>query len=169
MAQAVNVTKYAAGGSGNNYIPGGYIKSVEQIWLDSYVINFTNTNTTIDIAIVGQNKKITGIEAVIVTTASQTNGTVSIGYSSDANVDSFLAPTTITHNLTVSSIGLPNPGFIMASGPATPTSGTNVVIAVMVAAGLQKVTTGTQTTISLKLNNWTPTSGTIYTTVRYTN
>ena len=168
MAQASNVTKYAAGGSGSNYIPSGYIKTVEKVWLDTYTIAFTNTNTTIDIAVLQLNAKVTGIEVVIDTTASQTNGTISIGFSSDASIDTFMAATTISHNLTRSQLALPMVGLIMASGPATVTSGTIVTNAVAAAGGIQKVTGGTQTTISIKLNNWTMTSGTIYTAVRYT-
>jgi hypothetical protein len=34
--------------------------------------------------------------------------------------------------------------------------------------GFQKVTSGTQVTVALKLNNWTMTTGTIKTIVRYT-
>ena len=168
MAESANVAKFNLGGSGSNIVADGYIKAVEKIWLDSYTIAFTNTNTTIDIAILPANKKVVSIELVIYSTISQTNGTVSIGFSTDANIDTFMAASTVTHNLTRSAISLPYQGFLMASGPATVTSGTNVVTAVAALGGIQKVTTGTQTTISVKLNNWTMTTGTIYSIVRYT-
>lgn len=168
MAQAANVTKYAAGGSGNNYIPQGYIKAVENVWFDNYTIAFTNTNTTIDIAVLPANKKVMGIEVVIFTGISQTNGTVSIGFSTDANIDTFLAPTTISHNLTISGICLPTSGFTMVGASATLTSATIVTTAVMRQAAYQFVTGGTQTTLSVKLNNWTMTTGTMYTIVRFT-
>lgn len=168
MAQASNVTKYAAGGSGSNYIPDGYIKTIEKVWFDSYTLNFTNTNTTVDIAILPPNKKIMGIEVVIFTSASQTNGTISIGFSTDAAIDTFLAPTTISHNATISSIGLPTMGFTMVGASGSPTSATIVTQAVMRQAAYQLITSGTQSTISVKLNNWTMTTGTMYTIVRYT-
>lgn len=164
MADASNVAKVKAGGSGDNYVADGYIKTVEKVWIDSYTIAFTNTNTTVDIAILDANKKITGITAYIYTTAAQSSGTVSIGFSTDAlaagSHNAFLAPTTITHNKTVTTIEL------WGSGVATQ----NLTTAEMdgVLAGFQKVLEGTATTIALKLNNWTMTTGTVKTIVRYT-
>ena len=35
MAEAANVAKYNAGGSGDNIIADGYIKTVEKVWIDS--------------------------------------------------------------------------------------------------------------------------------------
>ena len=165
MAEAANVAKYNAGGSGDNIIADGYIKTVEKVWIDSYTIAFTNTNTTIDIAVLPPNKKITGIDVEILTTGSHTSGTVSIGFSTDANVDTFLTPHTFTHNLTRSSISLPGGG-----GYAGPTT-TGVSVAFLGAfSGYQFVTTGTQVTVSVKLNNWisTMTTGTVKSIVRYT-
>jgi hypothetical protein len=163
------VAKYVAGGSGDNIVPDGYIRSVEKVWIDTYTLAFTNTNTTIVIAELPANKKVTGIEAEIYTSASQTSGTVGIGYVFDAatciasaGVSEFLAPTAITHNLTRTSISLPGVGMIMLP---TATSGT-VTCAVL--AGFQSVTDGTKTTIGIKLNNWTMTTGTVKTVVRYT-
>lgn len=164
MAASANVTKFLAGGSGDNIIADGYIKTVEKVWVDSYTIAFTNTNTTIDIAVLEPNKKVTGITAYIYTTAAQTSGTVSIGFSTDAlaagSHNAFLAPTSITHNKTVTTIEL------WGSGVATQ----NLTTAEMdgVLAGFQKVLEGTATTITLKLNNWTMTTGTVKTIVRYT-
>lgn len=168
MAQAANVTKYGAGGSGSNYIPDGYIKTIEKVWFDNYTIAFTNTNTTIDIAVVPANKKIMGIEVVILTSLTQTNGTVSIGFNTDASIDTFLPATTLTHNGTVTSISLPTMGLTMVGASATPTSATIVTTVPMRQAAYQLVTSGSQTTIALKLNNWTMTTGTIFTIVRYT-
>lgn len=162
MAAGTYTTFYQAGGSGSNYIPDGYIKTVEKIWLDSYTIGFTNTNTTIDIAVVPANKKIVGIHVEVETTASQTNATVSIGFSTDASIDTFFPPTTISHNGTRSSIVLPGPGFYQQQ---TATSST---VTPAKLAGFQLVTAGTQSTISVKLNNWTMTSGTLKSIVKYT-
>jgi len=160
MPDSSNVAKYKAGGSGDNVIADGYIKTVEKVWVDSYTIAFTNTNSTIDIAVLPENKKITGIQVYIYATASHTSGTVSIGYSTDAAVDSFLAPTTITHNKTVTTINLWGGGLFMQNLSTAAMDG--------VLAGFQKVTAGTATTISVKLNNWTMTTGTVKTIVRYT-
>ena len=167
--RASNVTKFVAGGSGDNIIADGYIKTVEKIWIDSYTIAFTNTNTTIEIAVLPENKKITSIVCMIDTTISQTSGTVSIGYSVDATDDlaptgvaNFLAPQTITHNQTKTSIMIPG-GLIIGST----TTSTSITLNA-VTAGFQGVTAGTQVTIAVKLNNWTMSTGTIKTIVRYT-
>lgn len=160
MAQAANVTKFNAGGSGDNIIADGYIKTVEKVWLDSYTIAFTNTNTTIDIAVLPENKKVTGITLYIYTTAAQTSGTVSIGYSTDATINTFLAPTTITHNKTVTTIELWGGGLSQQSLTTADCDGT--------LSGFQGVTAGTATTITVKLNNWTMTTGTVKSIVRYT-
>jgi hypothetical protein len=160
MAEAANVAKVNAGGSGDNIVADGYIKAVEKVWLDSYTIAFTNTNTTIDIAVLPENKKVTSIEVYIYATASHTSGTVSIGYSTDATVATFLAPTTLTHNKTVTSISLWGGGVSQQNLTTAAMDGT--------LTGFQAVTEGTATTISLKLNNWTMTSGTVKTMVRYT-
>lgn len=155
-----NVTKYDAGGSGDNVIADGYIKAVEKVWIDSYTIAFTNTNNTIVVARLPENKKITGITAYIYTTAAQSSGTVSIGYSTSATPNEFLAATDITHNKTVTTIELWGGGV----------SQQNLTTAAMdgVLDGFQKVTTGTATSIAIKLNNWTMTTGTVKTIVRYT-
>ena len=60
--QAINVTKYNAGGSGDNIVPDGYIKTVEKIWMDSFTTaSITGTKASIDIAVLPLNKKIVGI------------------------------------------------------------------------------------------------------------
>jgi hypothetical protein len=159
MAKATNVTKHDAGGSGDNYIADGYIKSVEKIWADNYTIAFTNTNTTIDIAVLPVNKKIMGIDVIIETTASQTGGTISIGFNTDAAVDTLVGIGAIGHNATVTTVSLI--GGIYGVGTATAATGFKL-------SGLQKVTSGTQTTVAIKLNNWTMTTGTIRSIVRYT-
>lgn len=163
MAAGTYTTYFQAGGSGSNYIPDGYIKTVEKIWLDSYTIGFTNTNTTIDIAVIPANKKIVAIELEVETSVSQTNATISIGFSTDAAIDTFLAPTTLTHNLTRTSVALPKgvlSGNVLAGG--------STIAQVAKIAGFQLVTAGTQSTISVKLNNWTMTTGTLKSIVKYT-
>lgn len=168
---AANLTKFVAGGSGDNIIADGYIRTVEKVWLDSYTIAFTNTLTAIAIADIPENKKITSISIEILTTASQTSGTISVGYIEDttdilatSGVSDFMAPFTLTHNLTRTSISLPGSGILNSVNY----TGAGLTIVPMAFNGFQAVTAGTQTTIGIKLNNWTMTSGTIKTIVRYT-
>ena len=172
---AANLVKFFAGGSGDNIIADGYIRTVEKIWIDSHTIAFTNTLTAIAIAEIPENKKITRIDVVIDTSASQTSGTVSVGYILDAanvllttGVANFLAPVDINHNLTRTTISLPSPGLIQAYTSLTITNATQTTIYPAVLAGFQHVTAGTQVTIGIKLNNWTMTTGTIKTVVCYT-
>ncbi len=159
-----NVTKYDAGGSGDNIIPDGYVKTVEKVWMDNYTLTsvITLTNTTISLATLPLNKKITSIDIIIETSASQTSGTVAVGFSTDADAAAFgslMAPTNITHNLTVTTISLPCGGVV---------NNLNADSGVPKIAGFQKVITGTQVTIALKLNNWTMTTGSVKSIVRYT-
>jgi len=158
--KGVNVTKYDAGGSGDNYISDGYIKTVEKVWLDSYTLttNITLTNTTILIAKVPDNKKITSIDIMVETGASQTSGTISIGHLGD--VDAFSPAEDISHNLTLSTLSFPSGG---ALGGATTTLQNEMKI-----DGLQMVTSGTTGDIVVRLNNWTMTTGTLKSVVRYT-
>lgn len=161
--KASNVTKYNAGGSGDNIIADGYIKTVEKVWLDSYTIAFTSTNATIDIAILPPNKKITSIVVMVETTLSQTNGTISIGWASDADAAGWgdiVSAVVVTHNNTVSTLAFPASGDLgLVATAAQPTNKMQA---------FHKVTDGTQVTVALKLNNWTMTSGTVKTIVRYT-
>lgn len=160
MAAGANTTKYQAGGSGDNVIADGYINTVEKCWIDSYTIAFTNTNTTIDIAVLPANKKITSIDVYIFSSVTQSSGTVSIGFSTDAAVDTFMAPKTLTHNNTVTTIGL--------WGGSVESQNLSTAEMFGTLSGFQFVTGGTQTTVSLKLNNWTMTTGTVKTIVRWT-
>ena len=73
-----NVTKFDNGGSGDNYIADGYIKSVEKVWIDTYT-NTTNAITSADTILIGyvpKNKKLTD---VIVYMPALTAGAVSAG------------------------------------------------------------------------------------------
>lgn len=61
--KASNATKYDNGGSGDNYIADGYIKSVEKVWLDTYTATAIaiGTDDSICIGKVPKGKKITSI------------------------------------------------------------------------------------------------------------
>ena len=163
--KGANITKYDAGGSGDNIIANGQIKTVEKVWLDNYTLtsNITLTNTTISIATLPDGATLTDISIVISTSASQTSGTVALGWSTDADAAAWgtiMSETDITHNRTVSSISLY--GGI----------GSNLILAgdnAVKIAGVQQAASGTRNTIAIKLNNWTMTTGTLKTLVRYTS
>lgn len=159
-----NLTKYNAGGSGDNIVADGYIKTVEKVWLDNYTLTsvITLTNTTISLATLPENKKLTGITVVIETSAAQTSGTVALGWSTEADAAAFgtlMASTDITHNLTTTTIAWPGVGVV---------NNLNSANGIPKIAGFQEVTAGTKVTVALKLNNWTMTTGTIKAIVRYT-
>lgn len=94
MAYAANVTKYVAGGTGDNIIADGYIKTVEKVWLDSYTMAAATaipTNSFIDIAFIPDNKKITGVDLYfpsLSTGAVNTGTTITIGTRTSAGVTS---------------------------------------------------------------------------------
>ncbi len=108
---AANLTKFDAGGSGDNIIPDGFIKTVEKVWLDTITISSALTigsTMTIEFASIPANKKITGIEiyGLGAISATSTNaisigtkmlqGTFSGGtYGTVTNQTLFLAATTL--------------------------------------------------------------------------
>ncbi len=150
---AVNVTKYNAGGSGDNIIPDGFIKSVEKVWLDTFVFSSAltiGTGMVIDIAVIPAGKKITGIEVWGIggLSATSTNA-VAIGarYGTTAvtNGVQFLAATTY------------GTGYFV-SAPVMANTGMNVEV------------TGATHTIFLQFLAASPsiTGGTLATKVRYT-
>jgi hypothetical protein len=105
MAKGVNVTKFDAGGTGDNIIPDGFIKTVEKVWIDTYTFSSSATigvGTVIDIAKIPVGKKITGIEVWGLSpsqiSATSTNA-VSIGArfgtGSVTNATQFLGATTL--------------------------------------------------------------------------
>jgi len=60
--KAANVTKYDAGGSGDNVIADGYIKTVEKVWIDTYSVAAAIPSTSaIAIGKVPAGKKLTDI------------------------------------------------------------------------------------------------------------
>ncbi len=91
--KGANVTKYDAGGSGDNYIADGYIKSVEKIWYDSYAIGTTALTTadTIIIARIPPNKKIMDVQVcypALTTEGTGTGSTLAVGVTGD--LDKFI-------------------------------------------------------------------------------
>lgn len=155
MAKGVNVTKFDAGGSGDNIIPDGFIKTVEKVWLDLYTFSSSATigiGTVVEIAKIPAGKKITGIEIfglnAAAISATSTNA-VSIGarYGTGivTNATQFLAATTL--------------------GTATFNN-----IPILANSGLNVEVTSSTHTIYLYFTGANPsiTGGTITTKVRYT-
>lgn len=102
--KATNVTLYDAGGSGDNIIADGFIKTVEKVWIDTITISSSLTagvGAIFDIAKVPAGKKITGIEVYGVGAGNLDAGTtanISIGArygtGSVTNATQFLAART---------------------------------------------------------------------------
>ena len=160
---AANLTKYNAGGSGDNIVADGYIKTVAKIWMDSYTsASITSTKGSIDICTLPLNKKIVDIVCYVETSASQTSGSMAIGWSEDslANQGAIFPTTAIAHNLTASTIGL-SVGLLGGGAVAAGWAGAK-------ASAFQFVTTGTRTTIQLQFNNWTMSFTTVKSVVYYT-
>ena len=155
MAKAVNVTKYDAGGSGDNIIPDGFIKTTEKVWLDSFVFSSASTigvGMIIDIAKIPAGKKVTGIEIYGLDAASisaTSTNAISIGArfgtGSVTNATMFLGATTLG---TVSFNNFP----------------------VVARSGINQELTNSTHTIYLHVTGASPsiTGGTLYTKVRYT-
>jgi hypothetical protein len=153
MALATNVTKYDAGGTGDNIIADGFIKSVEKVWIDTYVFAAAiPSNTTVDIAVLPNNKKVTSIKLFfpsLSTGAALTGTTISIGVRSGA------APTATGSTLFLNA-GEASTGVLTleANNPT----------------GLGTAMTGTTNRIYTQFGRiaTTTTAGTIYSIVRYT-
>ncbi len=91
-----NVTKVRAGGSGDNYVHDGFIKTVEKVWIDSYAYtspDWARSSNSLVIARVPRGKKITDIVVHCPTFGGA--GTATTIYCSYAA----LAPTSLTPSL----------------------------------------------------------------------
>lgn len=152
MAKSANVTKFDAGGSGDNIIPDGYIKTVEKVWVDTYTYSSAATigiGTTIECAILPQGKKITGIDVYGIGSLSATStNAVSIGLKFEStgvtNATTFLAAT--TYGTAVYSTLVLSKLSATSNIPLEVTGGTNRVILYFTAAN-PSVTGGTITTV----------------------
>ena len=144
--KGTNVTKLEAGASGDNVIADGYVKTVEKVWLDTYVFTAAlPSDDTIQIATIPANKKITSIDIyfpVLSTGATLTCSTITIGDGNSAA--RYLAAAeagTATINLSA------NTGLFYVTGQAT--NDTKIILTI------GRIAT-------------TTTAGTIKTIVRYT-
>jgi hypothetical protein len=156
--KAENITKYDAGGAGDNIIADGYIKTVEKIWLDRYTLVVSGqipSNSTLDIARIPENKKITGIDIFFPASfsgaaATGTGTTISIG----------ARTTGLSTNVTASTL------FLNAGECLTATT----MLSANTNAGIGYVTTGGANVIFLQFGRLatTITAGYITSIVRYT-
>ena len=95
-AYGANVTKVRAGGSGDNVVHDGFIKTVEKVWIDSYAYtspDFARSSNSLVIARVPRGKKITDI--IVHRPVSGAAATLMTIYCSYAA----LAPTSLTASL----------------------------------------------------------------------
>lgn len=146
-----NKTKYDAGGTGDNIISDGFIKTVEKIWMDTFTFSAVLTTAdTVAIATIPANKKITAVEVYFPTAMTPSSVTINVGTTGDANK------------------------FISAAPVATSVTETGALVAVQKAVmnnpdGFQFVTTAaTDVFLSLSAAITAPTAGTITTVVKYT-
>jgi len=78
--KGANVTKVDAGGSGDNIVSDGYIKTVEKVWLDTYTVAAAITSAdSIIIARVPEGKKLTSVEITIPALGTTTSSTIALG------------------------------------------------------------------------------------------
>lgn len=149
---ATNLTKLDAGGSGSNIIPDGFIKTVEKVWLDTFVYSSALTigsTMTIEFAQIPQGKKITGIEVMGLEALSATStnaislGTKMLGFVSGGTTGTVTNSTFFLAATTFGTGTLRNaPLFANANLPYELTSGTNRIFAQFSAAS-PSVTAGT--------------------------
>ena len=83
-ARAANVTKVQAGGSGDNMVSDGLIKTVEKVWTDTYAVSAAITSAAnISIAKLPKGKKLTSVLVSIPALGTVTNATIQLGDGSD--------------------------------------------------------------------------------------
>ena len=77
---ADNVTKVRAGGSGDNIVADGFIKTVEKVWIDTYTVSAALPSTSsLCIGKIPKGKKLTDVIVYLpVLSAAGTTGTVSL-------------------------------------------------------------------------------------------
>lgn len=149
--KAANLTKFDAGGSGDNIVADGYIKTVEKVWIDTYTYSAAATigiGTVIEVASIPAGKKVTGIEIFGLGALSATSAnTVQIGTKIASGVTHatlFLAAVTFSSALCLGANG--STVKATANIPYELTGGTNRIFLLFAAAN-PSVTVGSITTI----------------------
>lgn len=165
-----NASLLVSGGSGSTYIPDGYIRTVEKIWLDYYTYTAATIPSSSDTILIGYipaNKKITGCEVYLPVGFAPTTCAINVGpsYSSSLLItNSVLYQTSVAtfgalssfYKVTMNnSLGM---GFVCTSS-TTAYSGSASVISY--------VNTPIYLTIGVA-SMTAPTAGTIWTILRYT-
>lgn len=164
---STNVALTVAGGSGDNLISSGNVRTFEQVWLDSFT--YTSVITTADticIGIVPANRNIVGVEVMLPSTFAPTNTTINVGVSGSTAILISSSTAYIIGNLaaTGSTLVLSNRVVMnnLAGFPYATTTGTVVVSGGVLTNSLTKVY------LSLGVIAMsTPTAGTITTIIRY--
>jgi len=152
--KAANVTKFDAGGSGDNYIPDGYIKSVEKVWIDSYYVSAALPSTTaINIGKIPKGKKLTDVIVYLpVLSDAATTTTINCG-------------TAVVHNSgTTGNLGFL---FINGTGKTAASTATETTVRLGPTGALQEVTADKDIYIFLDPAT-TITAGTIRSIIKYT-
>lgn len=154
--KSANVTKYDNGGSGDNCVADGYIKTVEKVWIDTYSITGAiATTSSLCIARVPANKKVTDVVVHMpVVSAGATASTLYCGTGATTSTSQYFG-------------ALKPEGSVQ--GVNTFTSNTACTLRLSVAADKLGVALPADTGIFLMVNPATVvTGGTIRTIVRYT-
>jgi hypothetical protein len=152
MAKSANLTKFDAGGTGDNVIPDGFIKTVAKMWVDTYTYSSANTIGTglvLEVAQIPGGKKIVGIDVYGLGSLSATStNAVSIGTkiaSGTTNATLFLATTTFGTAALFGGLAI-SPLSAVSNIPYELTGGTNRIFLLFTAAS-PSVTAGTITTV----------------------
>ena len=155
IAKSANVTKFDAGGSGDNYISNGLIKSVEKVWIDTYTYSAAATigaATNLEIAVIPEGRKITGISVNVLGLDASSTSTLTIGTkiaSGATHATLFMAATrfggTVGNDIVAGLQGVKWLHADSANLPYTLTGGTNRITVSFLASA--SVTVGTITSI----------------------
>jgi len=154
--KSANLTKVDAGGSGDNYVDDGYIKTVEKVWIDTFTISedvgsgVITTSDTLAIANIPAGKKVTDVEVYFSAAIVPTEVTINVGVADDA--DKFIKEGKTATSLTEEGalVSVDRVSMNNADGIAwSPTASTDILL-------------------SVSEDTTAPTNGTITTIVKYT-
>ena len=119
--KGVNVTKYDAGGSGDNIVADGFIKTVEKVWIDTYTIAAAvPSSSSILIGRVPKNKKVTDIIVYMpVCTAPATNSTVYCGTGATTSTSQYFGTLTLNGSTQTQTVDLGTQGTLRLNPAST--------------------------------------------------
>lgn len=155
--KGVNITKYDNGGSGDNCIADGYIKSVEKVWIDTYTFAAAvPTTTSIKIATIPANKKVTDVVVHMpVITAPATSCTVYLKTGSSTAVTSYFGALANEGGVAAQTVSFDGGtactlrlNAVAVGGAFTPLAAqTDLYLLINAAGGTTSITAGTMKTI----------------------